>query len=248
MTSSALMRSSPRSIARGSSSSSRGVTKASRGPGTLADVKRDALAVARHQRGCGRILGHAQRSYDFGVDVGGFSIVMTTLFINLALMSCNIMTHQPLQILSLVPPELQRSSSLPHPLTLRLHPLQGAELSRRTYTRRGRNARLGHRQDLALHPAPQGAYTLSERYGLDFEVWSHGGWPALLLDMIPMGAARRWWERELARERLTEHELDFVLLRDHTRAPIGHLRIASSHQHIGEPIPFTKQDVCQRDT
>lgn len=98
------------------------------------------------------------------------------------------------------------------------------------------------------HLGGQGAYTLSERYPLDFEVWSHGGWPAFLLDMIPMGAARRWWERELARERLTEHELDFVLLRDHTRAPIGHLRIASSQQHIGELIPFTKQDVCQRDT
>ena len=43
-------------------------------------------------------------------------------------------TRQPLQVLSLVPPDLQRSSSLPNTLTLRLSPLQRFELSRRSHT------------------------------------------------------------------------------------------------------------------
>ena len=56
-------------------------------------------------------------------------------------------TRQPLQVLSLVPLDLLRSSPLPHPLTLRLSFLLLFELSRRSpSTRRGRNDRPGRRQ------------------------------------------------------------------------------------------------------
>lgn len=98
------------------------------------------------------------------------------------------------------------------------------------------------------HLGTQGACALSERLPLDFEVWSSGEWPAFLLDLVPTGAARRWWARELAGKPWTEPELDFVLLRDHTTAPIGHLRVASARVRDAEPIAFTKEEVCRRDT
>ena len=89
------------------------------------------------------------------------------------------------------------------------------------------------------------ARTIGENHPLQFEVWAQDGWPAFTLDIMPSGAARRWWARRLGADELSERELDLVLLRDHTVAPIGHLRIAR-HTEAWEPIPFTKDEVCQR--
>lgn len=91
------------------------------------------------------------------------------------------------------------------------------------------------------------ARAVSERFPLDFEVWTRDEWPPFLLDMVPAGAARRWWTRRLNARTLSEAELDYVLLRDHTIAPIGHMRIAQSEVPVHEPIPFSKEEVCRRD-
>ncbi|MEZ4461794.1 MAG: HipA domain-containing protein [bacterium] len=92
------------------------------------------------------------------------------------------------------------------------------------------------------------ARTVSERFPLLFEAWSHDTWPAFTVDIMPAGAARRWWQTRLSQDGLTNAELDFVLLRDHTLAPIGNLRIATSVEPVDAAIPFSKQEVCQRST
>lgn len=120
-----------------------------------------------------------------------------------------------------------------------LEPSKGCQgRTRLTYT----DAHLSRHID---HLGEQGSYTLGERYGLDFEVWSLENWPAFLLDMVPMGAARRFWARALERTWCTERELDSLLLCHHTTGPIGHLRIASPEQSAREPLAFSRQEVCR---
>lgn len=89
--------------------------------------------------------------------------------------------------------------------------------------------------------------TVGEAFPLGFGVWTKERWPAFLLDIVPSGAARRWWTRRLATGDLTEGELDYVLLREHTVAPIGHMRISPPESRSPEPIPFAKEEVCRRD-
>ncbi len=89
-------------------------------------------------------------------------------------------------------------------------------------------------------------HAVGVRYPVDFEVWAQEAWPAFLLDVMPSGAARRWWRRRLATRDLTENELSFKLLRDHTTSPIGNLRVKSERPDI-QPVAFSKEDVCRRD-
>jgi serine/threonine-protein kinase HipA len=90
------------------------------------------------------------------------------------------------------------------------------------------------------------ARTISEHHPLLFEAWSEATWPPFTLDIMPAGAARRWWSNRLADQNLTDPQLDFVLLRDYTVAPIGHLRITRPSEEAPPPIPFTKDEVCTR--
>lgn len=92
------------------------------------------------------------------------------------------------------------------------------------------------------------ARTVGENYPLQYEVWPQAGWPAFTLDIMPSGAARRWWSQRLTDQDLSERELDLVLLRDHTISPIGHLRIGRPPADTEPPIPFTKDEVCRRST
>lgn len=88
------------------------------------------------------------------------------------------------------------------------------------------------------------ARAVSDRYPLEFNVWSEPTWPAFLLDIAPVGAARRWWQKRLAPLQLTEAQLDFHLLANQTISPIGNLRI--SNPMPGPSVAFEKYDVCQR--
>lgn len=87
---------------------------------------------------------------------------------------------------------------------------------------------------------------IAERYPVGFGVWTAAGWPAFVYDIVPSGAARRWWRDQLAASFETEAQLDWLLLRHHTVAPIGHLRVAVD----AEPraiLGFSKADVLTRD-
>lgn len=91
-------------------------------------------------------------------------------------------------------------------------------------------------------------HAICEAYPLDFEVWKAKDWPAFILDIMPSGAARRWWKRQLSVQDKTEREFDFELLRDYTSSPIGHLRVLESVREYVEPIAFSKDEVVLRDT
>jgi serine/threonine-protein kinase HipA len=87
-----------------------------------------------------------------------------------------------------------------------------------------------------------------ENYAVGFDVWASPEWPAFLHDIVPSGAARRWWQGRLAPEFRTERELDWLLLANHTVAPIGHLRVATDGQvDHGETRGFAPHEVLDRD-
>lgn len=89
---------------------------------------------------------------------------------------------------------------------------------------------------------------VSERHPLDFEVWTNDHWSAFVFDIVPSGAARNWWRRRLGAKFETEKQLDWLMLREHTVAPIGNVRIASSVTEPADPIGFEKEQVCERDS
>ena len=102
---------------------------------------------------------------------------------------------------------------------------------------------VGHATDLGTHDER----AVSERFPLQFEVWTQQTWPAFAFDIAPMGAARRWWRRRLGAERLTEAQLDFQLFRDRVIEPIGHMRVAPPEAEVAAPVAFAKEEVCRRD-
>ena len=93
-----------------------------------------------------------------------------------------------------------------------------------------------------------GDRAVSVRMPLDFEVWSLPAWPSFLYDLMPVGAARDFWERRLGLSRDDRRD-DLRLLRHCCSSPIGHSRI----KQAVEPTPpgssgFTKEEVLRRDT
>ncbi len=96
--------------------------------------------------------------------------------------------------------------------------------------------------DLGTHDAR----AIAERFPVGFGTWTYEGWPPFLYDIVPAGAARRWWETRLDASFETEAELDWLLLRNHTRAPVGHLRIAGPPPRE-KARPFSKDEVLARD-
>ncbi|WP_164852386.1 HipA domain-containing protein [Rheinheimera riviphila] len=85
-------------------------------------------------------------------------------------------------------------------------------------------------------------------------VYRHPQWPAFLDDIMPAGAGRRLWVKELALEHLSGPEQDFQLLRHGTIAPIGHLRIKESVQFAEQQLNtslqqlrFSAQHIIERD-
>ena len=86
------------------------------------------------------------------------------------------------------------------------------------------------------------AALVSARFPLDFFPHETSHWPAFLLDIIPMGAARRYWGQQLNLPDIQQPGYDFQLLANCTRAPVGNLRIkesvtdTSDFQLIGFPM------------
>ncbi len=89
------------------------------------------------------------------------------------------------------------------------------------------------------------ARAVSCRYPLAYDVRDEPRWPAFLLDVIPSGAARRFWERELGVANVASSDWA-VLLRGGGNPP-GNLRIAEAappppRAHRG----FARADVVAR--
>lgn len=86
---------------------------------------------------------------------------------------------------------------------------------------------------------------VSCRYPTGYDVRDEPVWPAFLLDLIPSGAARRFWERELGVPNVSASDWS-VLVHGAGHAP-GNLRIADATRPAANRHPgFSKEDVISR--
>ncbi len=76
-----------------------------------------------------------------------------------------------------------------------------------------------------------GAHAVSVRMPLGFEIWESDAWPAFLYDIVPVGAARKFWERRLGLHRDDRRD-DLRLLTECCSAPIGHARIKEAAETL----------------
>ncbi|MBS2018208.1 MAG: HipA domain-containing protein [Deltaproteobacteria bacterium] len=74
---------------------------------------------------------------------------------------------------------------------------------------------------------------VSCRHPIGYEEARLSTWPAFLLDLLPSGAARRWWERRLGVPNLPRHDWD-LLVRGAGNPP-GNVRIAEAAAELRPP-------------
>ncbi len=120
---------------------------------------------------------------------------------------------------------------------------------------RAGSARLAYRQDYALEWMGRDdehacSLTLPVELMLTHRL-PH--WFGFLDDIMPSGAARRYWTQRLGMDALPGPQQDFQLLRQGCIAPVGNLRIKESlpelPRHSTLPqLRFTVADVMERDT
>ena len=93
------------------------------------------------------------------------------------------------------------------------------------------------------------AALVSLRYPLDYFPHECEHWPAFLLDILPMGAARRYWGQRLNLVGADHPKHDFTLLQQGARSPVGNMRIRESCP-VETPSArgFLMADVLSRDT
>jgi serine/threonine-protein kinase HipA len=104
--------------------------------------------------------------------------------------------------------------------------------------------------DTEISDLPESFRALSLRWPLDLAPKSFERWPALLDDIGPGGAARRWWMTRLGLSQHDEETQRFILLRETTIAPIGHLRIKESIAPLSRSatrILFSIESVLERE-
>ncbi len=86
---------------------------------------------------------------------------------------------------------------------------------------------------------------VSCRHPVSYEETTLERWPAFLLDVIPSGAARRWWESRLGLRNV--EGADWELLVRGGGNPPGNLRIAGAMLDVPAPHPgFTRDEVLDR--
>jgi serine/threonine-protein kinase HipA len=116
-------------------------------------------------------------------------------------------------------------------------------------------ARLSYRQDYALAWLEQDdehacSLTLPVELMLTHD---HSRWFGFLEDIMPAGAARRYWTQQLGIADMRGAEQDFALLRHGCIAPVGNVRIKESlpvlpaHSTL-QSARFTLADVVERHT
>ncbi|MNJ43476.1 putative DNA-binding transcriptional regulator [compost metagenome] len=74
------------------------------------------------------------------------------------------------------------------------------------------------------------------------------GYPAFVYDIVPAGAARKSLEVRFGHEKPEGMDMELFLLKRCTPAPVGHLRVKESSEHIdpARDIAFSRQDVIER--
>ncbi|MBV8647117.1 HipA domain-containing protein [Paludibacterium sp.] len=113
---------------------------------------------------------------------------------------------------------------------------------------------LGYDRDYALEWLNRDdACACSLRYPVDLFSTYHGThWLGFIDDIMPAGAARRYWVAQLGLQDRAPSEQDAELLQKGTIAPVGNLRIKESLPALAEGNQlasrrFAIADVCERD-
>lgn len=89
---------------------------------------------------------------------------------------------------------------------------------------------------------------VSCRYPVGYGVHAEATWPPFLLDIIPSGAARRFWEAQLALPNAPKS--DWAILVAGGGNPTGNVRVAEATASIPVDVPyhpgFSRRDVLER--
>lgn len=93
------------------------------------------------------------------------------------------------------------------------------------------------------------AWSVSANLPLSWDVYSQASVLALLQDIVPAGAARRFLEQRYGQLCPENLAMDVFLLATSTPAPIGHLRIKEAAELITKvpKLGFSRNEVVQRD-
>lgn len=93
------------------------------------------------------------------------------------------------------------------------------------------------------------AWSISANLPLSWDVYSQNAVLALLQDIAPAGAARRFLEQRYGQLCPENLAMDVYLLATSTPAPIGHLRVKEAAQLIvkAPKLGFSRNEVVQRD-
>ncbi|GLR64253.1 HipA domain-containing protein [Marinospirillum insulare] len=93
------------------------------------------------------------------------------------------------------------------------------------------------------------AWSLSANHPLSWDTYSGSEVLALLQDITPAGAARRFLEARYGELRPNNLAMDVFLLATATPAPIGHLRIKEASELLksAKELGFSRNEVVQRD-
>ena len=92
------------------------------------------------------------------------------------------------------------------------------------------------------------AALISLRFQLDFFPHHSDCWPAFLLDIMPMGSARRFWLQKKNLSPALEYAHDFIMLSECSLSPIGNIRVAGIELETDVVQGFSLQDVLTRDS
>lgn len=93
------------------------------------------------------------------------------------------------------------------------------------------------------------AWSIGANLPLSWDTYSGSEVLALLQDIAPAGAARRFLEARYGQQRPESIAMDVFLLATSTPAPIGHLRIKEAAEELNNvaELGFTRNEVVQRD-
>lgn len=99
------------------------------------------------------------------------------------------------------------------------------------------------------HLGHRGIRALSCQMPLGYQAFDNDRWPAFLLDVMPSGAARRYWEARLGLPGTEGYANDFALLVAGGGHAPGNVRVASAATEAGEQVShpgFPRADVLER--
>ncbi|MDF0730245.1 HipA domain-containing protein [Pseudomonas entomophila] len=84
---------------------------------------------------------------------------------------------------------------------------------------------------------------------LDWTLSTSRGYPAFIYDIVPAGAARRSLEQRFGQEKPVGMDMELFLLKRCTPAPVGHLRVKESFEHLDHTrvVAFSRQEVVDRN-